>query len=87
MADSDDDEGEIDATAYKKRQISRKRSPGTASTNKQRVAVPAVSDEGEEYSDAPKASFSRRLTKYKKSPAKKKAKRRLDDDDDDFTKV
>ena len=82
VADSDD-EGEIDANAYKKRQTSRKRSPEHASTNKQRVAMPALSDE-EEDSDAPKVSFSRRLTKYKKSPAKKKAKRRHDDDDDDF---
>ena len=83
IPDSDDEEGEIDAAAYKKGQTSRRRSPEPVSTKKQRVALPVLSDE-EEDSDAPKVSFSRRLSKYQKSPTKKKANRRRDDDDDEF---
>lgn len=85
VADSDEEEGEIDAVAYKKGQTSRKRSPQPISTKKQRVTVPPLSEEEEEDSDEVGIkSFSRRLTKYQKSPTNKKAKRKTTDDDDDF---
>ncbi|KAH9833177.1 DNA mismatch repair protein Msh6 [Rhodofomes roseus] len=90
VEDSDDDEGAIDAVAYIKGQSARKRSPEPASTKKQRVAAPILSDDEDDsdvVGDGPRVkSFSQRLTKFQKSPPKKsnKARRKSYEDDYDF---
>ncbi|CCL98235.1 uncharacterized protein FIBRA_00229 [Fibroporia radiculosa] len=96
VEDSDEEGRSINATVYKKRLSARKRSPDPMEhqpsgdgTKKPRVSVVSFGDEKASDDDDDESrsrfnSFSQRLTKFKKSPAKTKKRRVVSDDDDDF---
>ncbi|KAF9485007.1 DNA mismatch repair protein Msh6 [Pholiota conissans] len=92
IEDSDEDIADVPATNGRTKASFRSSSPTDAirsQAKKPRLSKAVTEDEGgdddEDDDDEVNASFSRRLTKFKKSPVKKgKSRSRASSDDDDF---